>query len=98
MRKVAALSVVALLALSVAALAVPSDRTVVGTITHVDTSAKSMTVKDSSGAEVTVTWNDSTKLVSGQPQEGANVTVTFDANESGSVAKSIAVQQAKKPY
>ena len=68
MRKLAALSVAALLVLSAVALAEGSnDRTIVGTVSHVDATAKSMVVKDSTGTNVTVYWNDSTKLDAGPP-------------------------------
>ena len=100
MRKILALSVVALLALSVSALAAGTDRTIVGTVSHVDSGSKSMSVKDTSGTEVTVYWNDATRLDSGLPQEGATVTVTIDAKDQGAkpIAKSITVQAPKKPY
>ncbi len=105
MRKLAALSVAAILALSVVALADGSndranDRTIVGTVSHVDTTAKSMVVKDSTGSNVTVYWNDSTKLDPGVPQEGSSVSITIDSKDQGAnpMAKSISVQQPKKPY
>jgi hypothetical protein len=101
MRKLAALSVAAVLALSVAALADGSnDRTIVGTVSHVDTTAKSMVVKDSTGSNVTVYWNDSTKLDAGVPAEGATVSVTIDGKDQGAnpMAKSISIQAPKKPY
>ncbi len=104
MKKLAALSVAAFLALSVVALAGGSDdrandRTITGTVSQIDAAAKTMTVKDSGGNEVTVSWNESTKLDSGIPQTGAMVTVKVDSSDTGSrpVAKSISIQP-KKPY
>jgi len=102
MRKLAALSVAAILALSVVALADgdrSNDRTIVGTVSHVDTTAKSMVVKDSTGNNVTVYWNDTTKLDTGVPQEGSTVSITIDGKDQGAnpMAKSISVQP-KKPY
>ncbi len=100
MRKLVALSVAAFFALTVAALAGGSaDRTIVGTVSHVDASAKTLTIKDSSGSDVTISWNDTTKLSSGMPQEGSTVSVVVDGKDQGStpLAKSIAVQ-SKKPY
>jgi len=101
MRKLAALSVAALLVLSAVALAEGSaDRTIVGTVSHVDAAAKSMVVKDSTGTNVTVYWNDTTKLDAGLPSEGSTVSVTIDSKDQGAnpMAKSISVQQPKKPY
>ncbi len=105
MKKLAALSVAAFFALSVVALAGGSDnrandRTITGTVSQIDAAAKSMTVKDSGGNEVTVYWNDATRLDSGLPQTGATVAVKVDGSDTGSkpVAKSISIQQPKKPY
>jgi hypothetical protein len=98
MRKTATLFVAGLLVM--AALALAEDRTITGTVTRIDSSAKSMSVKDASGSELTVSWDNATKLDSGLPQEGSTVTVTFDGKDQGTrpVAKAIAVQQPKKPY
>jgi hypothetical protein len=104
MKRLVAVSVAVFLALSVVAIAGSndgaSDRSIVGTVSHVDTAAKSMSVKDSGGKDVTVYWNDATRLDNGLPQEGSTVTVTLDGKDQGStpMAKSIAVQQPKKPY
>jgi hypothetical protein len=101
MKKLVSLTAVALLALTMVALAEGSgDKTIVGTVSQVDSTAKSMTVKDSTGNSVVVYWNDATKLDTGMPQEGSTVSVTIDSKDSGSkpMAKSISVQQPKKPY
>jgi hypothetical protein len=99
MRKLTSLSVAALLALSMVALADSADRTIAGTVSRVDMSAKTISVKDASGTEVTVVWNDTTRLDSGVPQEGSTVTVTVDGKDQNArpTAKSITVQP-KKPY
>jgi hypothetical protein len=49
-----------------------------GTITKVDMTAKSMMVKTTDGKDVTVYWNDATKL-QGTPKEGE--TVHFKTSE-----------------
>jgi hypothetical protein len=104
MRKLVSLSLAAFLALSMIAIAGESgdksDKTVIGTVSFVDSASKSMVVKDTSGNNVTVYWTDSTKLDPSMPQEGASVTVTLDSKDQGGkpVAKSITVQQPKKPY
>jgi Cu/Ag efflux protein CusF len=49
-----------------------------GTITKVDMAGKSMVVKTADGKDVTVYWNDTTKL-QGTPKEGE--TVHFKADE-----------------
>ncbi len=100
MKKLVSISVVALLALSMVALAgSPGDRTIVGTATQIDSAAKPMSVRDDAGNTVTVYWNADTKLDAGMPQEGATVSVTIDnkdANNSRPIAKSISVQQPTK--
>lgn len=101
MRKLASLSVAALLALSTLAFAGETgDRTVAGTVSFVDSASKSMVVKDATGNNVTVYWNDATKVEPSMPQEGASVTVTLDGKDQGTkpMAKSISVQQPKKSY
>jgi Cu/Ag efflux protein CusF len=44
-----------------------------GTITKVDSAAKMMTVKDASGKEMAIYWNDSTKVAGDEMKEGAKV-------------------------
>lgn len=44
-----------------------------GTITKMDSAGKMMTVKDASGTETTVYWNDSTKVAGDEMKEGAKV-------------------------
>jgi hypothetical protein len=104
MKKFVSLTAVALLALTMVALAEGSgdktgDKTIVGTVSQVDSTARSMTVKDSTGNSVVVYWNDATKLDTGMPQEGSTVSVTIDSKDSGAkpMAKSISIQP-KKPY
>lgn len=85
MKKLLASSVVLAVCLGAVALAqdAPSSDTqksekmsgkmMSGTVTKVDSTAKMMTVKDDSGKEWTVYWNDSTKVDGGAPTEGAKV-------------------------
>ena len=77
MKKILALSVVAVLC-AVVVLAgdekmggkkMPHE----GTITKMDSAAKMMTVKDASGTETTVYWNDSTRVAGDEMKEGAKV-------------------------
>jgi hypothetical protein len=78
MKKVFALSLVAVLCLAVVAVAggdkmggkgKPHE----GTISKLDTAGKMMTVKDSAGTESTVYWNDTTKVEGGELKEGSLV-------------------------
>lgn len=70
-----------------------SAKPTTGTVTKVDSSAKMMTVKDDSGKEWTVYWDDATKVSGGSPTEGATVTfVTVDRD-----GKTVATQIATKP-
>ncbi len=79
MKKVFALSLVAVLCLAVVAIAGDdkmSDKKMggmSGTITKVDMAGKMMMVKDSAGKESAVYWNDTTKVEGGDVKEGAMV-------------------------
>ena len=96
------------LALSTAALAQdkPSDppkssqspASIHGTVTSVDNSAKSFTVKDdATGKETTVYWDSSTKL-SGDLKVGSMVSVMSNESSGRQMATSVEVKSAKKPY
>ncbi len=104
MRKLLAASVSVLVLLSAVALAAPSsdhpskDKTIIGTVSQVDATEKSMVVKDSTNKEVTIYWNDTTKFEGGQPQEGASVTVDVNEQDGKTWAKSIQTRPPKKPY
>ena len=68
-----------------------SSKTMTGTITRVDNTAKMMTVRDDSGKEKTVYWDDSTSL-SGTPSEGASVSVSTTEKDGKTVATMIQVK------
>jgi len=100
-RLVAAMSALALVCLATLAVAAPdpsqSDtKSVSGVISRVDMNAKSMVVKDASGNEVTVYWNEATR-VSGDLREGSTVKIDTREQDGKTWATSIDVQ-AKKPY
>ncbi|HEX4441336.1 MAG TPA: hypothetical protein VH854_14755 [Thermoanaerobaculia bacterium] len=70
-----------------------SGKMMTGTVTKVDSASKSMTVKDDSGKETTVYWDDSTKVSGGSPTEGATVMfATMDKD-----GKTVATQITTKP-
>jgi hypothetical protein len=48
-------------------------KTMEGTITKMDSAGKMMTVKDATGTEKTVYWNDATKVAGDEMKEGALV-------------------------
>ena len=98
MRRLAGISLIALLCISaVAAAAPPSDsKTVSGTISSVDMTGKSLVIKQSSGSDVTVYWNEGT-TVSGDLREGQQVRVETKEQDGKTWATAIQVQ-AKKPY
>jgi hypothetical protein len=80
MKKVFALSLVAVLCLAVVAIAgddkmAGKDKspTMEGTITKVDMAGKMMMVKDSAGKESTVYWTDKTKVAGDELKEGSLV-------------------------
>jgi Cu/Ag efflux protein CusF len=69
-----------------------------GTVTSVDNSGKSFTVKDdSTGKETTVYWDSSTKL-SGDLKVGAMVNVQSSQSSGKTMATSVEVKSAQKPY
>jgi hypothetical protein len=74
-----------------------SMKSIQGTISSVDNSAKSFIVKDSSGKEVTVFWTDATRL-SGELTEGASVMLQTTQQDGKTVATSIQVSSSKKTY
>ena len=82
MKRFLAIAIVLGVALSSIALAGDDkmgDKTMSGSITKVDGDQKMMMVKDKSGKEWSIYWNDSTKVEGGAPKEGA--TVWFKAAE-----------------
>lgn len=110
MRKALAICLSTAMAIALSATALGGQRTarqtgqqtsqtksIRGTITQVDTNQKMFAVKDESGKQVTVYWNDGTRVSGGELKEGA--TVTLQATEQGAktVATSIQVR-TKKSY
>ncbi|MDQ2979648.1 MAG: DUF5666 domain-containing protein [Acidobacteriota bacterium] len=78
MKKVFALSLVAVFCLAAVAVAggdklAGKTKPNEGTISKLDTTAKTMTVKDSAGKETAVYWNDATKVEGGELKEGSLV-------------------------
>jgi Cu/Ag efflux protein CusF len=69
-----------------------------GTIAQVDNNAKSLTLKDDSGKETTVFWNDTTKIDGGELKEGVTVSLETTQQDGKTLATSIKVTGAKKPY
>jgi Cu/Ag efflux protein CusF len=68
-----------------------SGKTMTGTVTKLDSSAKMMTVKDDSGKEWTVYWDEST-TVSGTPSEGATVSFSATQKDGKTMATAIRVK------
>jgi len=66
-----------------------AGKSMTGTVTRVDSTAKMMTVKDDSGKEWTVYWNDSTKVDGGAPTEGAKVSFSTMEKDGKTWATSI---------
>lgn len=110
MKKVSVLALTALLVLGATAIALPQDasksqdnpsasqsKSLRGTISSVDNSAKSFVVKDANGTETTVFWNDSTRL-SGELAPGAAVVIQTSMQDGKTMASAIQVSGAKKPY
>jgi hypothetical protein len=99
--RLVALSAIAIMCLATLAVAAPdpsqSDtKTISGVISRVDMNGKTMVVKDASGNEITVYWNEATR-VTGEPREGSSVTVQTKEQDGKTWATAINVS-AKKPY
>lgn len=77
-----------------------SAQSIRGTVSAVDNNAKTLTVKDSSGKEVTVYWTDATRFSGGSMadlKEGAAISLQASDQSGKMVASSISLS-AKKPY
>jgi Cu/Ag efflux protein CusF len=74
-----------------------SMKSIRGTISSVDKTAKSFVVKDADGKEVTIFWTDATSL-SGELTEGASVNLQTTQQDGKTVATAIQVSSSKKAY
>ncbi len=112
MKKFLTLSFAALLVCTAAAIAQqsasPSNdqssqssaQSIRGTISSVDNNAKTLTVKDSTGKDVTIYWNDTTRFSGGSfsdLKEGSAVTIQATDQSGRMVASSITLS-SKKSY
>ena len=93
MKKALALAVVLVFCAAVG-LAHGKDGGMAGTITKVDQASKSMVVKTADGKEMTVYWNDSTK-VEGTLKEGE--TVHFKSSDKDGKTWATSVHVGAKP-
>ena len=93
MRKVAAFSVILVLVLSGSALAM--GKTHEATISMVHNDQNMMMVKDKSGKEWSIYWNDSTKVEGGAPKEGAMVWFTATEKDGKMWASWVKTEAAK---
>jgi hypothetical protein len=98
MKRPAAISLIALICVAAIAAAVSQSdlKTVSGTVASLNSTDKSLVVKQASGDEVTVYWNGAT-TVSGDLREGQQVKVEARDQEGKTWATSIQVL-TKKPY
>jgi YD repeat-containing protein len=99
MKKAFAVSLAVMLCLSAIALAADNDKnmqptTLQGTITKVSAADKTLTVKDTSGQETTVFWDESTRI-SGDLKEGSTVSLTCADKDGKKLASSISVRAPK---
>jgi YD repeat-containing protein len=101
MKKAFAISMAFLLCLSAIARAADNDKSMQsslqGTITRVDTAGKMLTIRENSGSETTVYWDESTRI-SGELKEGTSVTLTASDKEGKKLATSINVAPPVKKY
>jgi len=66
------------------------------TITKLDTAGKSMVVKTSDGKEMTLYWNDATKVSGGELKEGETIHFTSSEKDGKTWATSVHVGAMKK--
>jgi hypothetical protein len=101
MKKAFVISLAVMLCLSAIALAADNDKSMSkslqGTITRVDTASKTLVVRETSGTETTVYWDDTTRVV-GDLKEGSSVQLTTTERDGKSFASSINAKAASKPY
>ena len=98
MKRFLAIALVVGVALSAIALADDAKmggKKMSGTISKVDNDQKMMMVKDKSGKEWSIYWNDSTKVEGGAPTEGANVWFTATEKDGKMWATWVKTGEAK---
>jgi len=94
---VALAAVIVLSAVAMATQTATADKAISGTISRLDTAQKSMVIKDTSGKEVTVFWDDATRVAGGELREGSQVEVQAKDQDGKTFATSIQIR-ATKPY
>lgn len=97
MRKVSMIVALAFLAgaLALAAGEVKKEKVISGTVSHLDTTNRSMTLTDAQGTSWSVQWSDSTKVLGGELKEGAAVQLGVTKSEKQHWANWIKVAEAK---
>lgn len=77
--------------------AMKSEKTMTahGTITRIDNDGKMMTMKDAHGKEMTMSWDESTKVM-GDMKEGAMATVHYQMKDGKMMAHSVTMKGAMK--
>jgi hypothetical protein len=98
MKRFLAIALVVGVALSAIALADDAKmggKKMSGTISKVDNDQKMMMVKDKSGKEWSIYWNDSTKVEGGAPKEGAMVWFTATEKDGKMWATWVKTGEAK---
>lgn len=101
MKKILTLAALAILCLSITALAgdaskAGGEKTINGTIAHVDMNYRALTVADAKGVNWQIVWNDATRVMGGELKEGASVELAYVDAQNRHVASWIKVQEAAK--
>ena len=95
MRALLVLSAGLLLAAGVASAAAPNGKshanTLLGTVTVVDTAAKTLVVKDARGKETRLVWTSATRVTGGDLKQGEKVTVRWLSREGQKIATVVKV-------
>ena len=99
MRKVSTLVLLSLIAVAMALPAGDStkgEKLVSGTINHLDTANRTMTVTDAKGTAWSIQWSDSTRVLGGELKEGAAVQLGCTESEKQHWANWIKVSEPKQ--
>jgi len=99
MKKVSMLVAFAFLLVAIAASGEQGqkpEKMISGNIARIDMASRTMTVADAKGAQWTIHWNDSTRVLGGELKQGQPVQLGYVESESKNWATWIRVGEAKQ--
>lgn len=108
MKRTLALAAIAILTVSLAAIAhdhgsekaggsgKTGEKTAAGTIAKLDPATQTLTLTDAKGAGSTIQWNDATRILGGELKEGAAVKVGYTESDGKMWATWIKIGESGK--